>query len=83
MQSKREKERGGTIMISKLIVKFFSYKVKARVYGNKSNLKNHPDKTFITEDLTKANHLTVKNTIEIEEELQNRQLLDHRRKGAG
>ena len=40
-----------------VIVKFLSYKVKARVYGNK---KNHPDKTFITEDLTKANHSTVK-----------------------
>ena len=48
-----------------VIVKFFSYKVKARVYGNKSNLKNHPDKTFITEDLTKANHSTVKTLLKL------------------
>ena len=46
-----------------IIVKFFSYKVKARVYGNKSNLKNHPDKTFVTKDLTKANHKIVKTEI--------------------
>lgn len=43
-----------------IIVKFFSYKAKDCVYRNKSNLKNHPDKTFVTEDLTKANHQAVK-----------------------
>lgn len=42
-----------------IIVKFFSYKVKSLVYGSKSNLKNHPNKTFVTEDLTRANHKIV------------------------
>ena len=48
-----------------IIVKFFSYKVKAFVYGSKSNLKNHPDKTFVTEDLTRANHKTVQTLLKL------------------
>ena len=48
-----------------IIVKFFSYKVKALVYGRKSKLKNHPDKTFVTEDLTRANHKTVQTLLKL------------------
>ena len=43
-----------------IIVKFVHYQDRKRVFGAKSNLKNHPDKTFITEDLTSANHAVVK-----------------------
>ena len=48
-----------------IIVKFFSYKVKALVYGSKSNLKNYPHKTFVTEDLTRANHKTVQTLLKL------------------
>ena len=42
-----------------------SGKPKALVYGSKSNLKNHPDKTFVTEDLTRANHKTVQTLLKL------------------
>ena len=48
-----------------IIAEFFSYKVKALVYESKSNLKNHPDETFVTEDLTRANHKSVQTLLKL------------------
>jgi hypothetical protein len=38
---------------SQVIVRFISYRTRNKVYSNKKGLKNHPDKIFITENLTK------------------------------
>lgn len=54
-----------------IIVKFSSYKVKARVFSNKSKLKNNPDKTFMTEDLTVLNHEIVKSLLPLKKGAQN------------
>ena len=32
----------------KIIVKFTSYKTREKVYANKTKLRGHPDKTFLT-----------------------------------
>ena len=34
-------------------MRFISYRTRNKVYSNKKGLKNHPDKIFITENLTK------------------------------
>jgi hypothetical protein len=38
---------------SQVIVRFISYRTHNKVYSNRKCLKNHPDKIFITENLTK------------------------------
>lgn len=43
-----------------IIIKFSHYQDKRRVFAAKSKLKNNRAKTFITEDLTSANHTVVK-----------------------
>ena len=48
-----------------IIVKFTSYKTRAKVYANKTKLKGHPDKTFLTEDLTSKNHSVIKSLLEL------------------
>ena len=48
-----------------IIVKFTSYKTRARVCANKTKLKGHPDKTFLTEDLTSKNHSVIKSLLEL------------------
>ena len=50
---------------NQVIVKFKYYKSKAAVFKAKSNLKNHPDKIFMTEDLTKTNHSIVKELLQL------------------
>ena len=42
-----------------IIIKFAHYHDKRRVFASKSNLKNNPSKTFMTEDLTSKNHSMV------------------------
>ena len=37
---------------SQVIVRFLSYRVREKVYSSKKELKRHPDKIFITENLT-------------------------------
>ncbi|MEW8544146.1 MAG: hypothetical protein AB2693_11485 [Candidatus Thiodiazotropha sp.] len=39
-----------------LLIKFVRYHTKRRIYLCKKNLKQNPNKIFISEDLTKANH---------------------------
>ena len=46
-----------------ILVKFARYHDKWKVYSSKKNLKNHPNKTFLTEDLTKMNHAVVKSLL--------------------
>ena len=46
-----------------IIVKFARYHDKWKVFSAKKNLKNHPNKTFITEDLTKLNHAVVQSLL--------------------
>ncbi|MCW4342132.1 MAG: hypothetical protein N0E48_01995 [Candidatus Thiodiazotropha endolucinida] len=43
-----------------ILVKFARYHDKWMVYSAKKNLKNHPNKTFLTEDLTATNHSIIK-----------------------
>ena len=43
-----------------IIIKFAHYQDRKRVFGAKSNLKDNPHKIFLTEDLTSANHVVVK-----------------------
>ena len=50
---------------SQVIVKFRYYKSKAAVFKAKSNLKNNPDKIFMTEDLTKNNHSIVQMLLQL------------------
>ncbi|MEW8246168.1 MAG: hypothetical protein AB2768_09085, partial [Candidatus Thiodiazotropha endolucinida] len=45
---------------SQILVKFFRYHDKRRVFALKRNLKNNASKTFLTEDLTAINHSVVK-----------------------
>ena len=45
------------------IVKFKMYYTKQKVFAAKKNLKNNPDKIFMTEDLTKFNHSIVSTLI--------------------
>lgn len=42
-----------------ILIKFARYHTKRRVYMSKKNLKQNPDKIFISEDLTKVNHSLV------------------------
>ena len=42
-----------------IIVKFWHYQDKKRVFAGKSKLKSNPDKIFLTEDLTTVNHSVV------------------------
>lgn len=37
---------------SQVIVRFISYRTREKVYGGKKKLKSHPDRLFITENLT-------------------------------
>ena len=48
-----------------IIVKFSSYKTKSKVFSNKTMLKGHGDRTFVTEDLTTQNHQVVKSLLEL------------------
>ena len=48
-----------------IIVKFTSYKTRAKVFANKTKLKGHPNKTFLTEDLTSKNHTVIKSLLEL------------------
>ena len=47
----------------KILVKFARYHDKWKVCSSKKNLKNHPNETFLTEDLTKINHAVVKSLL--------------------
>ena len=50
---------------SQVIVRFLSYRVRNSVYTSKKALKNHPDKLFITENLTKYRTELVKQLSEL------------------
>ena len=50
---------------SQVIVRFVSYRTRNKVYSNKKGLKNHPDKIFITENLTKYRTELVKQLAEL------------------
>jgi hypothetical protein len=50
---------------SQVIVRFISYRTRNKVYSNKKGLKNHPDKIFITENLTKYRTELVKQLAEL------------------
>ena len=50
---------------SQVIVRFISYRTRNKVYSNKKGLKNHPDKIFITENLTKYRTEFVKQLAEL------------------
>ena len=50
---------------SQVIVRFISYRTRNKVYSNKKDLKNHPDKIFITENLTKYRTELVKQLAEL------------------
>ena len=50
---------------NQVIVKFRYYKSKAAVFKAKSKLKDHPDKIFMTEDLTKTNHSIVQKLLQL------------------
>lgn len=52
----KPKQEGST----QILVKFFRYHDKRRVFALKRNLKNNASKTFLTEDLTAINHTVVK-----------------------
>ena len=56
------KIRGRTPQV---IVKFSSYKTKTKMFANKTKLKGHSDRTFVTEDLTNLNHGVVKSLLEL------------------
>ena len=62
---------------SQIIVRFLSYRVRERVYNAKKNLKGHPDKVFVTENLTKYRTSLVKALAEVEKPTV--YLLDNRR----
>lgn len=51
-----------------IIVKFSRYHDKWRVFAEKRCLKNNPNKTFITEDLTAVNHSLVKSLLPMKKE---------------
>ena len=40
-----------------IIVKFASYQIKSKVFASKTKLKGHPDRVFLTEDLTSNQNL--------------------------
>ncbi|MCG8049149.1 MAG: hypothetical protein N0E48_26695 [Candidatus Thiodiazotropha endolucinida] len=46
-----------------ILVKFARYHDKRRVFLSKKNLKNNPNKIFMTEDLTAVNHSLVKSLL--------------------
>ena len=50
---------------SQVIVRFISYRTSSKVYSNKKGLKNHTDKIFITENLTKYRTELVKQLAEL------------------
>jgi hypothetical protein len=50
---------------SQVIVRFISYRTRSKVHSNKHALKNHPDKFFITENLTKYRTELVKQLAEL------------------
>lgn len=54
-----------------IIVRFLSYRQRQLVFNNKKNLKNHPDKLFITENLTKYRYGLLKHlgTLRIQERI--------------
>ena len=48
-----------------IIVKFKSYKSKAAVFKARAKLKKNPDKIFVSEDLTRKNHIIVQKLVEL------------------
>jgi hypothetical protein len=50
---------------SQVIVRFLSYRVREKVYNSKKELKRHPDKIFITENLTQYRTNLVKALAEL------------------
>lgn len=58
-------KRSGT---QQILVKFSRYRDKQRVFLSKKNLKNYPDKTFITEDLTAVNHSVIKSLLPLKKD---------------
>ena len=50
---------------SQVIVRFLSYRVREKVYNSKKELKRHPDKIFITENLTQYRTNVVKALAEL------------------
>ena len=48
-----------------IIVKFASYQIKSKVFASKTKLKGHPDRVFLTEDLTSKNHSVIKSLLEL------------------
>ena len=49
-------------------MKFSRYHDKRRVFSCKKILKNHPKKTFITEDLTSLNHSVIKSLLPLKKD---------------
>ena len=50
---------------SQVIVRFISYRTRTKVHSNKKGLKNHQEKIFITENLTKYRTELVKQLAEL------------------
>ena len=50
---------------SQVIVRFISYRTRTKVHSNKKGLKNHPEKHFITENITKYRTELVKQLAEL------------------
>ena len=48
-----------------IIVKLASYQIKSKVFASKTKLKGHPDRVFLTEDLTSKNHSVIKSLLEL------------------
>ena len=48
-----------------IIVKFASYLIKSKVFASKTKLKGHPDRVFLTEDLTSKNYSVIKSLLEL------------------
>ena len=62
-----------------IIIKFKSYKLKFAVYEAKSKLKKTPNKSFVTEDLTRNNYSLVQKLCPASKGLFNRLLLVKKR----
>lgn len=54
-----------------ITIKFKSYQSKAEVYKAKTQLKGNPDKSLLTEDLTKKNHIIVQKLLEMRKSRKN------------
>ena len=51
-----------------VIVKFSSFKTQTKTFANKTKLKGHSARTFVTEDLTTLNYRVVKSLLELKKD---------------